>query len=105
LETAHETIVIYTVAEAAAVLRVKESWLQRQAAARKIPFTMLGGAYRFTAEHLAAIVRINEKSPAGETEPSGRTRRTPRARERAGGLPTVAPLRPRPRPTSRHQAA
>jgi excisionase family DNA binding protein len=67
LEAAHETIVIYTVAEAAAILRVKKSWLERQAAARKIPFTMLGGAYRFTAEHLAAIVRINEKSPAGKT--------------------------------------
>jgi excisionase family DNA binding protein len=104
LEAAHETIVIYTVAEAAAILRVKKSWLERQAAARKIPFTMLGGAYRFTAEHLAAIVRINEKSPAGKTEPSERTRRTLRERQRAGGLPMVAPLRPRPRPTSRHQA-
>ncbi len=103
--TAHETIVIYTVAEAATILRVKESWLERQAAARKIPFTMLGGAYRFTTEHLVAIVRINEKSPAGETEPPDRIRRVLRARERAGGLPTVAPLRARPRPTSRHQAA
>ena len=103
--TEHETIVIYTVAEAAAILRVKESWLQRQAAARKIPFTMLGGTYRFTVEHLVSIVRINEKSPAREAEPSDRTRRVPRDRERVAGLPTVAPLRPRPRPSSRHQAA
>ena len=103
--TVHETIVIYTVAEAAAILRVKESWLERQAAARKIPFTTLGGAYRFTAEHLVSIVRINEKSPAAETEPSDRTRRVPRVRERVGDLPAVAPLRPRPRHSSRHQAA
>jgi excisionase family DNA binding protein len=105
LETAHEPIVIYTVAEAATILRVKESWLERQAAARKIPFTMLGGAYRFTAEHLTAIIRTNEKSPAGKTEPSERTRRRPWERQRAGGLPMVTPLRPRPRPTSRHQTA
>jgi excisionase family DNA binding protein len=105
LGTAHETIVIYTAAEAAAILRVKESWLERQAAARKIPFTMLGGAYRFTAEHLAAIVCINEKRPATETEPPERTRRAPRARQRAGSLPMVTQLRPRPRLTSRHQAA
>jgi hypothetical protein len=38
--------------------------LERQAAARKIPFTMLGGAYRFTADHLAAIVAAY---PRGKT--------------------------------------
>jgi hypothetical protein len=31
---------LYTAAEAAEILRVKKSWLERQAAARKIPFTM-----------------------------------------------------------------
>jgi excisionase family DNA binding protein len=105
LGTVHETVVIYTVAEAAAVLRVKESWLERQAAARKIPFTMLGGTYRFTADHLAAIVRINEKTPAEETESPESTRRAAQARQRTGSLPMVAPLRPRPRPTSPRRAA
>src|SRR5215469_13067300 len=70
LMTTHEssgTPAVHTLAEAAAILRVKESWLERQAAARKIPFTMLGGAYRFTAEHLTAIVRIYEKTPDQES--------------------------------------
>ena len=53
---------LYTAAEAAEILRVKQSWLERQAAARKIPFTMLGGAYRFTDGHLAAIVQINDRT-------------------------------------------
>ena len=58
------TLAIHTLDEAAAILRVKPSWLERQAAARKIPFTMLGGSYRFTADHLAAIVALHENRPA-----------------------------------------
>src|SRR5690349_4719800 len=48
---------LHTAEEAAAILRVKQSWLERQAADRKIPFTMLGGSYRFTSAHLEQIVR------------------------------------------------
>ena len=58
------TLAVHTLDEAAAILRVKPSWLERQAAARKIPFTMLGGSYRFTADHLAAIV-AHARIPAG----------------------------------------
>jgi len=58
------TLAIHTIDEAAAILRVKPSWLERQAAARKIPFTMLGGSYRFTADHLAPIVSQHENQPA-----------------------------------------
>ena len=54
---------LYTAEEAATVLRVRQSWLERQAAARKVPFTMLGGSYRFTTDHLAQIVRIFESTP------------------------------------------
>ena len=53
---------LYTATEAAKILKVKKSWLERQAAARRIPFTMLGGAYRFTDRHLAAIVQIYERT-------------------------------------------
>ena len=66
-----DTLRLYTAEEAAEILRVKKSWLERQAAARKIPFTMLGRSYRFTSAHLAAIVRMHEQAPA----PSGWTRR------------------------------
>jgi len=93
----HYTPTLYTAAEAAQILRVKQSWLERQAAARKIPFTLLGGAYRFTADHLAAIVQMHEEMPS----PSGSARddrsRSPRTRKPAQAAGSgVAPLRPRP---------
>lgn len=94
--------VLYTVPEAAAILRVKESWLERQAAARKIPFTMPGGAYHFTAGHLAEIVRIYEHVPAaaaGEPAPAATSRRKPRTRNDvpADGMARLRPRTPRQR--------
>jgi excisionase family DNA binding protein len=91
---------VYTVAEAARLLRVRESWLEREAAARRIPFTMLAGSYRFTGDHLIQIVRMHEIKPAAEPAPpvpaDGRRRRTARGK---GPLPSgVTQLRPRPRP-------
>ncbi len=94
---------LYTTVEAAEILRVKPSWLERQAAARKIPFTMLGGAYRFTAAHLAAIVAMNENPPRSRRADSDRqTRRQARREPAIAGAPAVAPLRPRPRTGARH---
>ena len=93
----HSTPMAYTVAEAAEILRVKESWLERQAAARKIPFTMLGGAYHFTMDHLAAIVQLHETIPSASGSGPIRRPRTWRASDpgqaEAGG---IAPLRARP---------
>ena len=90
---------VHTKAEAAVLLRVRESWLERRAAARDIPFTMLGGAYHFTDEHLAEIVRMNESIPAakapGQPERPRSVRR--RGQNRADDAPVVL-LRPRPRP-------
>lgn len=89
---------LFTTAEAAEILKVKKSWLERQAAARKIPFTMLGGAYRFTDGHLAAIVQMYEMMPS----PSGNARDS-RSRSKRASKPApaagngVAPLRARPR--------
>jgi excisionase family DNA binding protein len=90
--------VMHTAEEAARLLKVKRSWLERQAAARKIPFSMLGGSYRFTDRHLAEIVRMNEVAP----QPTAR--KPPRSARAAHNAPldaepmgTVAPLRPRPR--------
>jgi excisionase family DNA binding protein len=87
---------LYTTAEAATILRVKKSWLERQAAARKIPFTMLGGCYRFAPAHLAEIVRLNEQLPAWQaTSPRTGHRQSRTAIPSAGDQP--APLRARPR--------
>lgn len=96
---------IYTTEEAALILKVKKSWLERQAAARKIPFTMLGRSYRFTPAHLAAIVRMYEQAPAisGSSGDSGtRSRHLSAARPTAGQA--SAPLRPRPRSGPRRAA-
>jgi excisionase family DNA binding protein len=91
-------LVMHTAEEAAKLLKVKRSWLERQAAARKIPFSMLGGSYRFSDEHLAEIVRIHEKVPLSSAPDAARPVRKPR-RAQPGGQPSakVAPLRARPR--------
>ena len=94
-ETLNTVLVVHTLDEAAAILRVRKSWLERQAAARKIPFTMLGGAYRFTDAHLAEIVRMNEKVPSAGELKTERTRRTPQARTQSNGA-SIMPLRSRP---------
>ncbi|MEQ4209902.1 helix-turn-helix domain-containing protein [Actinopolymorpha sp. B9G3] len=88
---------LYTAEEAAKVLRVSQSWLERQAAARRIPFTLLGGCYRFTAEHLAQIVRIFESSPCSESSPTPSPSSRPRRVTPTGTTTGTAPLRPRPR--------
>jgi len=88
---------VYTLAEAAQLLKVRESWLERQAAARRIPFTMLAGSYRFTGDHLVQIVRMHEKKPAAETWPPaerGRPRAIPGSPSPMDG---VTPLRARAR--------
>ena len=99
------TLAVYTLDEAAAILRVKPSWLERQAAARKIPFTMLGGSYRFTADHLAAIVTQHERRPAPpDDQPPGSRQRKSRMAHRWIDTPANE-LRPRPSASRRSAAA
>jgi excisionase family DNA binding protein len=108
LTTAHHSQgipTVYTAEEAALILRVTKSWLERKAAARKIPFTMLGGSYRFTPTHLASIVRMHEQAPAAPDSngnSDGRSRYRRAGRRIAGQAP--APLRPRPRSGPRRAA-
>ena len=87
---------LYTADEAAVILRVKPRWLKRQAAMRKVPFTMLAGSYRFSARHLEEIMRLHEKAPESDA-PSEVSRQRPR-RHRAAGAASAgdAPLRARP---------
>jgi excisionase family DNA binding protein len=98
-------LTLYTAEEAAEILRVKKSWLERQAAARKIPFTMLGGSYRFTSAHLFAIIRMHEQVPS----PSEWTGDNPTHSRRLSAEPRLTdrgspPLRPRPRNGPRRAA-
>jgi len=87
---------LYTADEAALMLRVKPRWLKRQAAARKVPFTMLAGSYRFSARHLEEITRMYEKSPesAGSSEVPRRRPHRHRAAVTVNG--SDVPLRSRP---------
>jgi hypothetical protein len=87
---------LYTADEAALILRVKPRWLKRQAAARKVPFTMLAGSYRFSARHLDEIARMHEKAPesAGSSELFRQRPRRYGAVGAANG--SDAPLRSRP---------
>ena len=96
---AAQELVLYTKHEAAEILRVKVSWLERRAATRQIPFSLLGGAYRFTPEHLAEIVRLSEQgeaaaAPAQPRAERQRRRRREATRQQPDGF---IPLRPRPR--------
>jgi excisionase family DNA binding protein len=98
-----EPVTLYTADEAAAILRVTKSWLERQAAARRVPFTMLGGSYRFTTEHLVGIIQLFEeaaepKAPVTHLPTSSMPRRSDQRRE------GVERLRPRPRGRPRGSA-
>jgi len=90
-------LVMHTAEEAARLLKVKRSWLERQAAARKVPFSMLGGSYRFSDRHLAEIVRMNEVAPAPPAPDAPQRAHSSRKIRPGEPTPTVAPLRPRPR--------
>ena len=88
---------LYTADEAALLLRVKPRWLKRQAAARKVPFTMLAGSYRFSARHLEEITRMHEKAPESRDDSSEvRGQRPHRHRAVGAANGADAPLRSRP---------
>jgi hypothetical protein len=95
-ESAHRTAVdptrldpdsaqlLYTPAEAAALLRVRESWLRRRAGARLVPCTFLGRHLRFSPSDLAAIVTEH-------AQPVGTRRRRRRSTARTASIGSGAP--------------
>lgn len=86
---------LYSAAEASRALRCSEWWIKEQARRRRIPFLMLGGAYRFTGSHLAEILATFEVRPTGTATPEATVRSASCRRPRAVGAQTTA-LRPRP---------
>jgi excisionase family DNA binding protein len=56
---------LYTPAEAAQLLKVRESWLRKKAAARQVPCTFLGKHLRFSPTDLASIVASAAQPPVG----------------------------------------
>jgi excisionase family DNA binding protein len=73
--------------EVARALGCSEWWVKEQARRRRIPFTKVGGAYRFTPEHLTEIIGIFEHRPTDTAATAVTT--TPRRR-------TAAPHTPAP---------
>ncbi|MEU4239760.1 helix-turn-helix domain-containing protein [Actinoplanes sp. NPDC026619] len=89
---------VFTIDEAAEILRVKKSWLEKKAAARRIPFTMLGGTYRFSPEHLRRIVAAFEEAPTVAAAPTSQAAPAIRRKRRTTvdiADPRVVPLRAR----------
>jgi hypothetical protein len=61
---------LYRPAEIAKLLHCSEWWVKEQARKRRIPFSWIGGSYRFTEQHLAEIVRVFEVRPIGNATPA-----------------------------------
>jgi len=51
---------LYTIPEAAAILRVPEGWLRKKVSAGAVPHTRIGKHVRFTDAHLRRIVAAGE---------------------------------------------
>lgn len=49
---------VFTIAEAARILRVPEGWLRKKVTAGFVPHTRLGKHVRFTAAHLGTDSRL-----------------------------------------------
>ena len=54
---------LHTVAEAAGILKVRESWLKTKAAARLIPCTFVGKHLRFSDDDIVEIMKAGARQP------------------------------------------
>ena len=59
---------LYTAAEAASVLKVRESWLKTKASARLIPCTFVGKHLRFSDDDIAEIMKAGARQPVTSRE-------------------------------------
>jgi excisionase family DNA binding protein len=79
---------LLTPRDVAKALKCSEWWVKEQARKGRIPFSWIGGSYRFTHEHLHEIIRVFERRPvAAASEAVTAQRRSPRTRtgSRAAG--------------------
>lgn len=60
---------LHTPAEAAGILKVRESWLKTKAAARVIPCTFIGKHLRFSDDDIAAIMQAGAASRSSPAIP------------------------------------
>ena len=59
---------LYTAAEAAGILKVRESWLKTKAAARLIPCTFIGKHLRFSDDDISEIMKAGARQPVTARE-------------------------------------
>jgi len=59
---------LHTAAEAAGMLKVRESWLKTKAAARLIPCTFVGKHLRFSDDDIARIMQAGARQPVTTRE-------------------------------------
>ncbi len=70
---------LHTVAEAAGILNVRESWLKTKASARLIPCTFVGKHLRFSDDDIAEIMRAGSRQPVTPRLPRSSVRDTYRS--------------------------
>lgn len=65
------TPVLHRAADVARILGCSEWWVKEQARKRRIPYSFIGGSYRFTDQHIIEIVKLFEVRPdePGESAP------------------------------------
>ncbi|WP_435813138.1 helix-turn-helix domain-containing protein [Streptomyces tendae] len=96
---------LYRPEEIAETLGCSTWWVKDRARRRLIPHTRVGRAYRFTAGHLAEIIRIHEAPapqraqrilpPANPPESTMPSRATPQARPSTSSAPRLQARPPR----------
>ncbi|WP_433615778.1 helix-turn-helix domain-containing protein [Dactylosporangium sp. CA-139114] len=89
---------LYTAEEAAAVLRCSAWWLKKEAREGRAPHTRTGGAYRFTAEHIDAVIRLREVAVGATRQDVAAVNPVRRAADSADAVPLLRarpPRRPR----------
>jgi hypothetical protein len=77
--------------EAALLLDCKPSWLKEQSRLRVIPFTLIGGSYRYTDRHLERILAMFEEHPAIAAAAATAARKPRRKPAAARPEPQAAP--------------
>lgn len=85
------TLVLFTPAQAAAMLQVRESWLRRRAARHLVPSTFLGKHLRFSRANLDQIVADATRAAAPVQRPTPGSGNSPRRRGRPRGSRRPSP--------------
>jgi len=92
---------VYLPAEVAKALHCSEWWVKEQARKGRIPFSRVGGGYRFTAEHVEEILRRFEQRPV-ESDSSIRDAVAPARQQSHPSEAAAVQLAARPPRRTRH---